>query len=69
MGGNHQLQGKGVLGGETLKTLPGCSEENTQAIWNTQVIRKDQAGVPLVQLVRSLVVLMTIISAMVLLRN
>ena len=37
MGGNHQSQGKGALGGETLKTLPGCSEEAT---WNTQVIRK-----------------------------
>jgi len=28
---------KGVLGGETLKTLAGCSEEGT---WNTQAIRK-----------------------------
>jgi len=62
-----------VLGGETLKTLPGCSEEatwNTQAFWNTQAIRKKiKLGVPLVKLVRSLVVLMTIILAMVLLKK
>jgi len=46
MGGNHQQQGKGVLGGETLKTLPGCSEEatwNTQAIWNTQAFWNTKA--------------------------
>jgi len=47
MGGNHQSQGKGVLGGETLKTLPGCSEEAT---WKTRPSgtprpsEKDQAG-------------------------
>src|SRR5467141_428656 len=64
MGENHQSQGKGALGGETLKTLLGCSEEatwNTQAIWNTQVIRKRSSWGCHWFMVRSLVVLMTII--------
>src|SRR5467141_3528694 len=36
MGGNHQSQGKGDMGGETLKTVPRYREE--EAMWNTQAI-------------------------------
>jgi len=35
MGENHRSQGKGALGGETLKTLPGFQRRPT---WNTQAI-------------------------------
>jgi len=41
MGENHRSQGKGALGGETLKTLLGCSEEAT---WNTQRSEKIKLG-------------------------
>jgi len=82
MGGNHQQQGKGVLGGETLKPPrllrrghmehPGHLEhpsflEHPGLLEHPGDQKKIKLGVPLVQLVRSLVVLMTIILAMVLL--
>jgi len=66
MDGNHQQQGKGVLGGETLKPSQAAQKshmehpghlEHPSFLEHPDDQKKIKLGVPMVQLVRSLVVL------------